>query len=448
MLLLSALLTFILHASKVRGLDNGLAITPQMGWNTYNHFGCDISETSILNTAKAMVANNLTKLGYEYVLIDDCWQAPARDPNTGAPVANSDKFPRGIKALADDVHALGMKVGQLHVTISFGWLTSRGDPSQKFGIYSNAGKLTCGSRFGSLGHEEIDAKTYAEWGVDYLKYDNCYNEGQAGTPKLSFDRFAAMSYALNATGRPILYSVCNWGEDGPWNFAPTIANSWRISGDIMDNFGRFDERCPCTSALDCKLPGFNCAMARIIDFAAPLGQKARQGAWNDLDMLEIGNGGMTYDEYVSHFTFWSILKSPLILGNDITNMSPETLEIITNKAIIDINQDPAASPATRRWKRSVPGGDLSLWSGSLVNYRFIFALLNTSPKSQTVDIDFTDVFVDQGTVYQHQPYALSDLWQKDASGNWGKPLGTFQGSLSKVVIGSHQTKIWMAVPAP
>ncbi|KAJ3479182.1 hypothetical protein NLI96_g9236 [Meripilus lineatus] len=427
-LLRALLLALVVPIVRVKAYDNGLAITPQMGWNTWNHFGCDISESTILNAAKAMIAKNLTSLGYEYVIMDDCWHAPARDAATGAPVADPQKFPNGIKALSDEIHALGLK----------------------FGIYSDAGRYTCGGRFGSLDHEDIDAKTYAEWGVDYLtlEYDNCFNEGRAGTPKLSFDRYAKMSDALNATRRPILYSLCNWGEDGPWNFASTIANSWRISGDIMDTFDRFDDRCPCTSVIDCKLPGFQCAMARIIDFAAPVGQKAHAGAWNDLDMLEVGNGGMTHDEYVTHFTFWSILKSPLILGNDVTNMSADTLEIITNKAIIDINQDSAGSPANRRWKRSVQGGgDLSLWSGSLVNNRFIIALLNTSPSQQTVDVDFTDVFVDQGKVYQHQAYSISDLWQKDASGNWGKPLGTFQGSLKKVVIGPHQTKIWMAIPA-
>ncbi|KAI0082214.1 glycoside hydrolase [Panus rudis PR-1116 ss-1] len=421
---LGATVIAALAIRSVLGHDNGLARSPQMGWNTWNHFGCDISESTILNAAKAMISNNLTQLGYEYVIMDDCWQAPARD-SSGAPVADPQKFPNGIKDLADQIHNLGLK----------------------FGIYSSAGIYTCGGKFGSLGFEEIDAKTYADWGVDYLKYDNCFNEGLAGTPKISHDRFANMSRALNATGRPILYSMCNWGEDGPWNFAPTIANSWRISGDIHDDFNRFDDRCPCTDILDCKLPGFHCAMARIIDFAAPVGQKARSGAWNDLDMLEVGNGGMDFDEYVTHFTFWSILKSPLILGNDVTNMSNDTLSIITNKALIDINQDQGSSVANRMWKRTVSGGDLSLWAGSLSNNRFVIALLNTSPNSQTVDVSFKDAFFDQGTTYQQQPYKLSDLWQKDGSGNWGKPLGTVQGSIKGVKIGSHQTKLWLAIPA-
>ncbi|KAI8995307.1 alpha-galactosidase [Trametes punicea] len=420
------LLALALALPAAFALDNGLARTPQMGWNTWNHFGCGISEDTILSAAQALISNNLTSYGYEYVIVDDCWQAPARDPSTGAPVADPDKFPNGIKDVADKVHSMGLK----------------------FGIYSSAGTYTCGGRFGSLDHEEIDAQTYASWGVDYLKYDNCYNEGRAGTPKISYDRYANMTRALNATGRPILYSMCNWGEDGPWNFAVDIANSWRISGDIHDDFDRYDDRCPCTSILDCKLPGFHCAMSRIIDFAAPVGQKAGPGRWNDLDMLEVGNGGMNFDEYVTHFSMWALAKSPLILGNDVTNMSNDTLTIITNDALIAVNQDPNGSPASRIWKRTLPeGGNLQLWQGSLVNNQFVFALMNTSPNPQTVNVSFTDVFVDQGTSYQSGTFTLYDLWQKDPStGAWGLNLGEFTGGVPNVQIGTHQTKVWKAVP--
>ncbi|GJJ09984.1 hypothetical protein Clacol_004210 [Clathrus columnatus] len=332
-----------------------------------------------MGAAQAMINNGLDKLGYE------CWQAPARDPSTNAPLPDPQKFPNGLKSLADKIHGMGLK----------------------FGLYSDAGLSTCGGRFGSLGFEEIDAQTYASWGVDYLKYDNCYNEGRAGTPQISFERYNNMSQALNATGRHILYSMCNWGEDGPWNFAVTIANSW------------------------------HCAMARIIDFAAPVGQKAGPGRWNDLDMLEIGNGGMNTDEYITHFTMWSLLKSPLILGNDVTNMTNETLTIITNDALISVNQDSAGSPANRIWKQPASGGgDLSLWQGSLAN----------NPNTQTVDILMSDAFIDQGSVYQAQPYELFDLWQKNSTGSWGKSIGTVQGKIPNVKIGPHQTKVWKAIP--
>ncbi|EED81247.1 candidate alpha-galactosidase from glycoside hydrolase family GH27 [Postia placenta Mad-698-R] len=423
---LATVLSLSLSLPSALGHDNGLALTPQMGWNTWNYFGCDVSEDTIVSAAKAMIQYDLPKYGYEYVISDDCWQAPDRNATTGAPIADPTKFPSGMAAVADQVHLLGLK----------------------FGIYSSAGLYTCGGHFGSLGYETIDAQTYAEWGADYLKYDNCYNEGQAGTPKLSYDRYANMSLALNATGRTILYSMCNWGEDGPWNFAPTIANSWRISGDIYDNYNRFDERCPCLSMIDCKLAGYHCAMTRIIDFAAPVGQKAGVNHWNDLDMLEIGNGGMTYDEYVTHFSMWSVLKSPLILGNDVTNMTNETLEIITNDAVIAINQDPNGSAANRLWKVPVAsGGDLSLWSGSLVNNQFVIALLNTSPDTQVVDVEFTDVFIDQGPSYQTGTFTIYDLWQKNDTGAWGNDIGTFTGSIPQVEIGTHQVRIWKAVPA-
>ncbi|PCH33471.1 glycoside hydrolase family 27 protein [Wolfiporia cocos MD-104 SS10] len=440
---LRPLLYLALSLSPVLAHDNGLALTPQMGWDTWNYYGCDVSEQTLLMAAQAFITYDLPKYGYEYIITDDCWQAPQRNATTGAPVADPTKFPSGMKAVADQIHSLGLK----------------------FGVYSSAGKYTCGGHFGSLGYEQIDAQTYAEWGADYLKYDNCYNEGLAGTPRLSYDRYANMSFALNATGRPILYSMCNWGEDGPWNFAPvyliparlvravtyltqTIANSWRISGDIYDNYNRYDERCPCTSMIDCKLAGFHCAMTRIIDFAAPVGQKAGVNHWNDLDMLEVGNGGMTYDEYVTHFSMWAVLKSPLVLGNDVTNMTNETLEIITNDAIIAVNQDANGSPAERMWKVPVAsGGDLSLWSGSLVNNTFVISLLNTSPETQTVTVNFTDVFIDQGPSYQTGTYAIYDLWQRDSSGAWGKNIGTYTGAIPNVEIGLHQVRIWKAVPA-
>ncbi|TFY59512.1 hypothetical protein EVJ58_g5725 [Rhodofomes roseus] len=421
----SLLLVLALQLSGALAHNNGLALTPQMGWNTYSHFGCDFSEDVIMSVAQSFIANGLPDYGYEYILLDDCWQAPARNETTGAPVADPTKFPNGLASLADQIHSLGLK----------------------FGIYSDAGKYTCGGRFASLGYETIDAQTYAEWGMDYLKYDNCYNEGQAGTPKLSYDRHANMSNALNATGRPILYSMCNWGEDGPWNFAPTIANSWRISGDIYDNYDRFDERCPCTSMLDCKLPGYQCAMTRIIDFVAPLSQKAGPNHWNDLDILQVGNGGMTYDEYVTHFSMWALLKSPLILGNDVTSMTNETLSIITNDAIIAVNQDANGSPVERRWNTPISsGGTLSLWSGSLVNNTFVAALMNTSPDTQTVGVNFTDVFIDQGASYQAGTYEIYDLWQKDDAGAWGASVGTYTGSIPNVQIGAHQVKVWKAVP--
>jgi len=426
-----ALSCFVLLAAApavVLAVRNGLALTPQMGWNTWNYFACNVSESTIVTAAKAIVDNGLDKLGYEYVVVDDCWQAASRDPDTGAPRPDPTRFPRGIKAVAGEVHALGLK----------------------FGIYSSAGEYTCAGRYGSLDYEEIDAQTYASWDVDYLKYDNCYNNGRSGVPLISFDRYANMSRALNATGRSILYSMCNWGEDGPWNWATTIANSWRATGDIYDTFDRPDDRCPCTSPLGCLLPGYHCSVMNVINKMAPIGQKAGPGnGWNDADMLEVGNGGMTKDEYILHFSFWAIMKSPLILGNDVTHMSADTLEIITNKAIIDVNQDPAGTPATRIWVQSTySGGELQLWAGPLSDGTTVIGILNSSPTSQTFTLQMSDVFIDSSQDVKTGKYRLYDLWQRSTTeaAAWGKDIGTFRGEVPSVSLPSHSCLIYLAVP--
>ncbi|KAG8713138.1 hypothetical protein FRC09_019053 [Ceratobasidium sp. 395] len=438
-----------------KAADNGLARTPQMGWNTWNRFGCNINEDLIHSSAKALVSTGLRDIGYKYVLIDDCWQADSREKGTHKPLAHPKRFPNGIKPLSKKIHDLDLKIG----------------------IYSSAGVKTCARRFGSLDHEEVDAKAYADWGVDYLKYDNCFNQGRSGTPLVSFERYANMSRALNATGRPILYSMCNWGEDGPWNWATEIANSWRMSGDIKDQFTGYDDRCPCKDMLDCKLAGYHCSVSRILDFAAPLGQKSGPGRWNDLDMLEVGNGGMSHDEYVTHFTMWALLKSPLILGNDLTSMSRGTLDIITNQAIVSVNQDSRGAPAARHWKREVKGGDAQLWSTRLANGTTAIAIVNTSPNRLRITLPFTDVFRDVRPAARNSSYRLYDLWAQKTpqppswssvssqfpsfvsslsasnatlktilarSTNWGKDMGVHTCSMQDVDVPAHGVKLWLA----
>jgi len=383
--------------SGVFAHDNGLAITPPMGWNTWNKYGCSINEDIILSAAKAIKSEGLDKLGYTYINIDDCWQAPNRGPN-GEPLAHPEKFPNGIKRLSEQVHDLGLKLG----------------------IYSDAGTYTCGKQFGSLGFETQDAQAYADWGVDYLKYDNCYNEGLSGTPDLSATRYRKMRNALNATGRPIVYSLCQWGEDQVWNWGSTIANSWRMSGDITDSFDRPDDRCPCPdSSAPCPLPGFHCSAMNILEKAAGLGQKAGSGGWNDLDMLEVGNGGMSYDEYVTHFSMWALAKSPLILGNDVTKMSAETKSIISNKEVIAINQDAAHSAGYRVWKRPTPNGregNLQLWKSYLADGAFALAFINVSPfhiSSHTLSL--SDFFFDEGQWPMTRTWTVKDLWNSTAT---------------------------------
>ena len=229
-----------------------------------------------------MVDYGLRDLGYNYVILDDCWSAGRTANGTLQP--NMTRFPNGMGHVADKLHSMGLM----------------------FGMYSSAGLYTCAKYAASLGREVQDANTFAFWGVDYLKYDNCYNEGQSGTSLITYNRYNAMSKALNQTGRPILYSMCNWGEDKPWNWAQTMSNSWRMSGDIYDSFDRPDARCPCTGddGYDCQLPGFHCSVMNILNKMAAIQSKSQSGAVNDMDGLEIGNGGMSDDEYKLHFSMW------------------------------------------------------------------------------------------------------------------------------------------------
>ena len=229
-----------------------------------------------------MVDYGLRDLGYNYVILDDCWSAGRTANGTLQP--NMTRFPNGMGYVADKLHGMGLM----------------------FGMYSSAGLYTCAKYTASLGREVQDANTFASWGVDYLKYDNCYNEGQSGTSLITYNRYNAMSKALNQTGRPILYSLCNWGEDKPWNWAQTMSNSWRMSGDIYDSFDRPDARCPCTGddGYDCQLPGFHCSVMNILNKMAAIQSKSQSGAVNDMDGLEIGNGGMSDDEYKLHFSMW------------------------------------------------------------------------------------------------------------------------------------------------
>ncbi|PNS16653.1 Vacuolar protein sorting-associated protein 1 [Sphaceloma murrayae] len=378
-------------------LTNGLAITPQMGWNNWNTFACDVSEDLLVSTAQKMVDIGLRDAGYNYVVLDDCWSEGRYENRTLRP--DFRKFPRGMKHVADSIHDLDMR----------------------FGMYSSAGKYTCAMYEGSLGFESEDARTWAEWGVDYLKYDNCYNEGQTGNPKTTFDRYAAMSRALNATGRPILYSMCNWGEDAPWAWAQTIANSWRATGDITDSFDRPDPRCPCTGdeGYDCVLPGFHCSVMNILNKVAAFPSKAQPGAWNDLDMLEVGNGGMNDEESKLHFSLWSAAKSPMLIGADVRSLSPSAYSIYTNPAALALNQDPLGSSIVRRWRYYVPEvdqygqGEISLWAGNLWADNTVVILLNAGNVDRMMNTSLAEIYEDNGgsrSTQANRAYDLFDIW--------------------------------------
>ncbi|KAI4190362.1 MAG: hypothetical protein LQ348_003670 [Seirophora lacunosa] len=376
----AAIVTFFLPLASALGSTsyNGLAKTPQMGWDNWNAYGCEIDAATLLETAQKMVDFGLRDLGYNYVILDDCWSNMQRSDD-GSLVANATKFPDGIKAVADEIHSMGLL----------------------FGMYSSAGMYTCAQYLGSLGHEEQDAQTFADWGVDYLKYDNCYNQGQEGNSLITFDRYNTMSKALNKTGRPIFYSMCNWGRDYPWNWAQTMANSWRISGDVYDSFDRPDDRCPCTT-YDCPLPGFHCSIMNIIGKVAPIVDKGQPGGWNDLDALEVGNGGMSDDEYKAHFSMWAMVKSPLIMGTNIPKMTASTYSILANPAVIAISQDSAGTPAYRVWKRAAEvdeydQGEQSLWVMSLSGGDYAMAMLNAGNASMEMKATLEDIFIDKAT---------------------------------------------------
>ena len=276
-----------------------LAKTPPMGWNSWNRFQCNVSETLIRETADAMVVNGMRDAGYQYVNIDDCWHG-TRD-TLGFIRPDPQRFPSGMKALADYVHGKGLKLG----------------------IYSDAGWKTCGGRPGSRGYEFQDAQQYARWGVDYLKYDWC----NADSLKAS-GAYTTMRDAIYRAGRPMVFSICEWGDNQPTTWAPAIGHLWRTTGDI-------------TNCWDCELnhgTWSQWGVLQIIDKQKPLRRFAGPGHWNDPDMLEVGNG-MTVIEDRSHFTMWAMLAAPLIAGNDLRTMPATTREILTNREIIAIDQD-------------------------------------------------------------------------------------------------------------
>ncbi|SMD23301.1 NPCBM/NEW2 domain-containing protein [Kibdelosporangium aridum] len=278
-------------APAAQALPDKLALTPPMGFNNWNATGCAIDEKLIKDTADIFVTQGLKDAGYQYVNIDDCWAAPQRDAN-GRLTHHPERFPSGIKAIADYVHSKGLKLG----------------------IYTSAGTQTCAKTMpGALDHEEVDAQTFADWGVDYLKYDNCNNENRP-----ALERYTKMRDALKKTGRDIVYSICEWGQNKPWEWGADVGHLWRTTGDINDTWPKVVE---------------------ILKKNAPLAQYAKPGAWNDPDMLEVGNGGMTETEYRSHFSLWAMMAAPLLIGADLRKISPANMDILRNKEIIALDQD-------------------------------------------------------------------------------------------------------------
>jgi alpha-galactosidase len=337
-----------------------LAATPPMGWDSWNHFHSKVDDATVRAQADAMVSSGMRDAGYMYVNIDDTWEGE-RDAQ-GVIHANS-KFP-DMKALADYVHGKGLKLG----------------------IYSSPGLKTCAKYEGSYGHEEQDAQTWAQWGIDYLKYDLCsFRDQMKQAPtaeaahKMMVDAYTKMHDALVKTGRPIVYSLCQYGNDAVWRWGASVGgNAWRTTGDIGDRYQ---------------------SMERIGFSQAGLSKYAAPGHWNDPDMLEVGNGGMNVDEYRTHMSLWALLAAPLLAGNDLSTMTPETVSLLTNREVVAIDQDKAGTQGERIWAE----GPMEVWARSLADGSKAVALFNRHPGPMDMHVDFRQLGV-------NGPARIRNIW--------------------------------------
>jgi alpha-galactosidase len=362
--LVTAAVPLVLATSHTpaQALDNGLARTPQMGWNEWNTFGCNSSDTLIRAVADALVSSGMAAAGYRYVNLDDCWSSRTRSAD-GTLQPDPTKFPNGIKALADYVHSKGLKMG----------------------IYSSAGTTTCAGFPGSIGFEAQDARTWASWGIDYLKYDNCGDHrGQT-----SQQRYTAMRDALAATGRPILYALCNWGQDAVWTWGPQVGNSWRNTGDITDSWG---------------------SVTSILDSQVGLEIYAGPGGWNDPDMLEVGNPGLSDVESRAHFSLWALLNAPLLAGNDVRNMSEATRSILTNTDVIAVNQDWGG----KQGFKVRDDGEQEVWAKPMSDGSVAVVLLNRASGAATISTT-----AGQLGLAPASSYTVRDLWSKATTSSSG-----------------------------
>ncbi len=343
-------------AAPAVALDDGLARTPPMGFNNWNatHCGADFNEAMVKGMADLFVSSGLKDAGYQYVNLDDCWALPQRDAMDKL-VPDPARFPNGIKAVADYVHSKGLKLG----------------------IYTSAGTKTCNSAGfpGGLGHEESDAQQFADWGVDYLKYDNCNNQN---VPAL--ERYTKMRDALKKTGRAIVYSICEWGQNSPWLWGADVGHLWRTTGDISDSYA---------------------SMLGIVKKNAVLADYAGPGHWNDPDMLEVGNGGMTDTEYRSHFSLWAVMAAPLLIGSDLRKATPQTMAILENRDVIAVDQDPLG----KQGRVLSSDGGRWVFAKPLENGDVAVALFNETGAAAPIATTAAAVGMPA-----REGYALRDLW--------------------------------------
>lgn len=381
LLVMVVALGLVVNAQK----DSTLALTPPMGWNSWNIYACDINEQLVREVADAIVDRGLKDVGYEYVVIDDCWQI-GRD-SLGFIQYDPEKFPSGIKALADYIHDRGLK----------------------FGIYSDAGWKTCGGRPGSRGHEFQDAMKYAEWGVDYLKYDWCYTEGLKAE-----GAYLTMRDALAAAGRPIVFSMCEWGTAKPWKWASDVAHLWRTTGDICAKWEGHIEHGTWKAW----------SVMTILDMQVrdSVRYYAGPGHWNDPDMMEVGNN-LTQSENRAHFSMWSMLAAPLIAGTNLQHAPQDVIDVLTNKEVIDVNQDVLGIQGFRFSKKD----SLEVWYKPLENGDWAVCFLNRDSVDHTINYDWkstvvVDDFSERDCDFANTDYLIRDLWQHKDIGKTKKPL--------------------------
>ena len=318
--------------------DDGLAPTPPVGWNSWNRFGAAIDEALVREIAEALVETGMREAGYRYVVIDDGWEARERDRN-GDLVADPAKFPRGMAALAEHVHGLGLR----------------------FGIYTDAGTNTCQGFPASLGYEFRDARRFAQWGVDYVKVDWCHTSGLG--PRTIYTKWAL---AVAAARRPMVLSICEWGRGRPWEWAASVGHLWRTSWDIQDTWG---------------------SLTGVVERQVSLHAYAGPGHWNDPDMLEVGNGGMTESEYRTHFALWALLAAPLMAGNDLRAMTTPTRDLLTAPEVLAIDQDALGRQGRR--VRSTAGGDV--WVRALADGGHAVGLTNRDDRAREVAVEWREL---------------------------------------------------------
>jgi len=365
---LLGMIVLLMLALSSAAVAQKLAATPPMGWNSWNHFGCKITAADVRAAADAIASNGMKQAGYIYVNIDDCWQGTRDAQGNIHPNARLGD----IKALADYVHSKGLKIG----------------------IYSSPGPKTCAGYEGSYGHEEQDAKQYAAWGIDYLKYDWC-SASRVYKPEQMQAVYKKMHDALLKTGRPIVYSLCQYGWQDVWRWGASVGgNLWRTTGDISDHYDRMS------------VIGFD--QNGLQKFAGP-------GHWNDPDMLEIGNGGMSHDEELTHMSLWAILAAPLLAGNDLSKMSADTLSILTNHEVIAVDQDPKGIQGHRVTQE----GPLEVWEKPLSDGSIAVGLFNRGTWVSPITVNFRELGI-------NTPVKVRDLWKHE-------DLGVFHGSFTATV---------------